>query len=343
MACSIRRALGAAAVAAAAGGGPLAAQGSPSPVSVGTTVYAQYLYQLKDSANHQNNFDITRGYINVIGRFSNGIYTRVTVDLFSATSAANVTGSYVYRLKYAYAAWTPSGSPLTYKLGMLHTPWLDWEEALWDYRMQGTMAMDRYGYLSASDLGAGVDGKWASDKVNFQFTIVNGEGYHGGVGDQRKDAMARVSWRVFNTDDSSRVGGLRVTAYGQFGAPTTGGRRNRFLGMVSYRAKQFTLAAEGAIARDSTAGPPLVPRKDAHIYSAFGVYHFPSSGVALIARVDELDVAVGANRQTRFIAGASYQLNPQLRVLGDWDFVSYQNPTPDPLRSTALLQMQFVF
>ena len=75
----IRRALGAAVVAAAAGAGPLAAQGTPSPISVGATVYAQYVYQLKDTAAvKQNNFDITRGYVNVIGRFSGGVYTRVT-------------------------------------------------------------------------------------------------------------------------------------------------------------------------------------------------------------------------------------------------------------------------
>src|SRR5256886_17643233 len=73
-----------------------------------------------------------------------------------------------YRLKYAFATYTPQGSPLTFKVGQIHTPWLDWEEALWDYRVQGTMAMDRAGYLSAADLGVGVDGKWGPDKVNFQ-------------------------------------------------------------------------------------------------------------------------------------------------------------------------------
>src|SRR2546427_9184382 len=67
MAFYTRRALGVAVVAAAAGVAPLAAQGTPSPISVGATVYAQYVYQLKDTAAvKQNNFDITRGYVNVI-------------------------------------------------------------------------------------------------------------------------------------------------------------------------------------------------------------------------------------------------------------------------------------
>jgi hypothetical protein len=345
MAFSYRRALGVAVVAATMGAAPLAAQGSqPSPWSVGTTVYAQYVYQLKDTASSkQNNFDITRGYVNLIGRFSGGLYTRLTVDLFSVgAGVGNATGSYGYRLKYAYAAWTPTNSPLTYKLGMIHTPWLDWEEALWDYRMQGTMALDRNGYETASDIGAGIDGKWQSDKINFQATIVNGEGYHGGVGDGRKDVEGRISVRILDTNDSSRVGGLRVTAYAHAGKPTGGGARNRWLGMVSYRSKQYTLAAEAAVASDSTTGTAT---KDGHIYSAFGVYRVPRSAAAVIARVDAVTPTVGGNRLTRYIAGVSYQINPQLRVLADWDYLNYKNApaTPDLTRSQALFQTQVVF
>src|SRR3989442_4045768 len=217
---SYRRALGVAVAAAAVGAMPLAAQGTPAPqVTVGGVVYTQFVYQLKDTLNHVNNFDLTRAYVNVIGRFAGGVYTRVTADIFTVTGAGNATGSYGYRLKYLYAAWTPEHSPLTYRLGMTQTPWLDWEEALWDYRMQGTMAMDRNGYLTASDIGFAVDGKWNSDKVNFAADVVNGEGYHGGFGDGRKDCQGRLSVRVMDTDDSSRVGGLLVTAYVGVGKP----------------------------------------------------------------------------------------------------------------------------
>src|SRR5207249_8675510 len=165
----IRRVLGVAAVAAAAGVGPLAAQqATPAApqVTAGALVYGQYLYQLKDSlgAGHQNQFSIQRAYINVVGRFSGGVQTRVTADLLPAPSAVSSTQA-VMRLKYAFVAWTPTGSALTYKLGLLHTPLLDWEEALWDYRMQGSMALDRNGYATAADFGAGIDGKWKDDEV----------------------------------------------------------------------------------------------------------------------------------------------------------------------------------
>src|SRR5213594_2545122 len=213
MTFSIRRALGVAVVAAAVGAAPLAAQGSPSPqVTVGGVVYTQYLYQLKDSVNHFNNFDITRAYVNVLGKFSGGVGTRVTADIYR-----NTDGSLAYRLKYAFATYTPQGSPLTFKIGQIHTPWIDWEESLWDYRVQGQMAMERAGYVSAADFGVGVDGKWGPDKVNFQVAVVNGEFYRSPEVGQGKDAMARLSVRVLDTDDSSRVGGLRVTGYAGYG------------------------------------------------------------------------------------------------------------------------------
>jgi hypothetical protein len=323
-------------------------------------VFAQYLYQLADSAGHQNNFDVTRGYVNLIGKFAGGIYTRVTIDLFSPAAidtlkGNNLNGAYVYRLKYAYVAWTPEKSPLTYKLGMIHTPWLDWEEALWDYRMQGQMAMERAGtvaapaggaYMTSSDLGFGIDGKAKDDQANFQATLVNGEGYHGGVGDKRKDVEARLSVRVLGTNDNSRVGGLRLTAYGQYGKPTGGGTRERALVMVSYRSKELTLAAEAAVTRDST-GAQTVPF-NGHVYCAFGVFHIPQSKAAIIARADILkpQVAIANNQTTRLIGGVSYQVAANLRALLDWDFLSYQvTPTPAQVtsRSQGLFQIQFTF
>ena len=347
MTCSIRRALGVAVVAAAGGVVPLTAQQTAPPppqVTVGGVVYGQYLYQLKDSlgAGDQNQFSIQRAYINVVGKFSGGLQTRVTGDLQPAGS-----GNQMLRLKYAFAAWTPAGSDLTYKLGLLHTPWLDWEEALWDYRMQGTMALDRNGYATASDFGAGIDGKWQDDQVNAQLTVVNGEGYSGGTGDNRKDVMARVSVRLLKTDDNSRVGGLRITGYAGVGKPTSGGTRNRFLGMLSYRSKQFTLAAEYAATKDTVTVTP-VPETTGRVISAFGVYHVQSSGVTLIARVDVVDpnTSVSGDRQTRVIGGISYQVTPNLRVLADVDNLSYETtPTglQDATRSRGLFQMQFTF
>lgn len=332
-----------AAVAAAAGAGPLAAQGSPAPqVSVGGLVYTQYLYQLKDTLNHFNSFDVTRAHLNVLGKFSGGVGARITADIYR-----NADGSLGYRLKFAFATYTPQGSSLTYKIGAIHTPWLDWEETLWDYRMQGQMALERAGYGSPADFGVGVDGKWGPDRVNFQFAVVNGETYKRGevvgVGGQGKDAMARVSVRLMDTDDSSRVGGLRVTGYTSYGKAAEYAARNRYLAMVSYRTKQLTLAGEAGATQDG-----VLTTTNGHLYSAFGVYKVPDSKVAVIGRIDITHKQSGAtDKGTRFIGGVSYQLSPNWRLLADWDYLNYEtdalNALADPIRSQALFQTQFTF
>src|SRR5436853_1031700 len=217
--------------------------------------------------------------------------------------------------------------------------------------MQGTMALDRNGYATAADFGAGIDGKWKDDLVNGQLTVVNGEGYSGGPGDKRKDAQARLSVRVATTDDNSRVGGLRLTGYAGVGKHTGGGDRNRFVGMLSYRSKQFTLAGEFAATKDTISPVPITgtsTNPTGRVISGFGVYHVPNSGVALIARVDVVDpnTSVSGDRQTRVIGGISYQVTPNLRVLADIDNLSYETtPTglQDATRSRGLFQMQFTF
>lgn len=341
------RSLALLAAAAVAAPGIARGQTPPAPrVVVNGVGYAQFVYQLKDTANHLNQFNLTRAYINVIGNFDGGIGTRVTADVYASGS------SLAYRLKYAFATYTPTGSPVTLKMGLMQTPWIDYEEALWDYRMQGPIALDRNGYLTSSDLGVGVDGKWNKDQVNMQVAFVNGEGYGNAAtpGDQRKDIEARASVRVMNTNDMSRVGGLRVTGYAGYGKPTGGGKRQRFTGQVSYRSNTITLAGEYTIAKDSTAGNPL---RDGQIASIFGVLRVPNSKVGVIARMDYVKPdknaasATPGFTNTRFIAGVSYQLSPNVRLLADVDNLSYKNGSPTPaaeaVRSQALFQMQFTF
>src|SRR5262245_21361948 len=86
-----------------------------SGLTVGGVGYAQYVYQMKDTLNHVNNFDVTRAYITLTGRFAE-VGTRVTADIYRVAD-----GSLAYRLKYAHVTYTPKGSPFTFKLGQIQT------------------------------------------------------------------------------------------------------------------------------------------------------------------------------------------------------------------------------
>ncbi len=312
-------------------------------VTVGGVSFAQYALQLADSSHNDNGFDVTRAYINVIGKFDHGITTRVTPDIYR-----DANGSLNFRLKYAWFAWKPENSPVDFRFGQLTTPFIDWQEGLWGYRMQGPVAVDKFGYLTSSDLGAAIDGSWNKEQVNGELSITNGEGYHSGEGDSHKDVAARLSVRLVPTDDGGSRGGLRVTGFAHLGARTGGGARNRFLGELSYKSKLLTLAGDYARRTDGVADPTIAD-VSGQLFSIFGVLNVPGSNVGFIARVDSVDpnTGVDTDRQTHFIGGISYKLGTNVVLLADYDHMSYQGAAPSASaaaqRSTALFQTQFTF
>ncbi|MCC7194775.1 MAG: hypothetical protein IT356_04380 [Gemmatimonadaceae bacterium] len=340
-ATALRRPAVALALCALAAQAARAQQAQPS-VSVSGVVYAHYAFQLSDTANHANAFDITRALMSVNGKFAGGLTARVSSDIYRAADSSTV-----FRLKFAYLAWTPDGSHLTYRFGLTQTLWIDYADQLWDYRMQGPTVLDRNGILFPADFGAAVDGSFRHDGLTFQAGIYDGEGYARGTGDRHKDVSARASVRLLDSDDSSRVGGLRLTAFALLGTPSGGGTRNRYTGQVSWRARRLTLGGEFTIASDSVRTARVTSRESSAI-SAFGVLRLSESKAALVLRTDIYDpnTGKGGDRQTRFIAGVSYQVTPNWRTMLDLDRVSYEG-TPDAAqqarRSTLYFHNQLVF
>ena len=330
----------------------LAAQhgdGNRVTVKLDGVVYAQYGYQFADAADDYNAFDLTRAYVNVRGELGHGLTSRVTSDVYRVAD-----GSLDVRMKYAYATWRPVASGIGITAGLMQTPWVDFEETMWGYRMQGTIALDRAGYLTSSDLGLGVDGSWNSEAINFQAGVYNGEGYHDLEGDRHKDAAARASVRLMQTDDPSRTGGVRLSALGHYGAPTGGGVRSRAAGMLSWKSRLATLAAEYAVTGDREDNPddgsaPDAETVDGRLVTAFGVIRIPGTSAALVGRVDVVDpnTNVSGDRATRYIAGVSYSVTPNLRLLADVDHVDYETAAPtlaaEAAATQGLLQLEILW
>jgi hypothetical protein len=334
------------------------AAGAHAQVTVSGVGYVNYGYALNGDSSlagtlqgsHNNNFDVSRSYVNVQTKSAN-IATRVTLDVDGRKSAANQLS---FRLKYAYVAWTPDSSSLTYKIGLIHTPWVDWEENLWDYRMQGTMPVERNGLMTSSDFGAGIDGSWHFDDVNAQIGVYDGEGYSNTPGDAGKDFMGRVSARLAKSDLGTRSSGLRLSGYAQIGTMTGGGSRQRFIGMLSYKSKALTLAGQIAMGQDSV-NSVLIKQKSS-VVSFYGVYNIPNTKAGLLARVDMFDPntdststatnATGFNKQTRIIAGLSYNIAPNFRVLADVDLNSLDGTVNNTFNKSAQMfffHTQFTF
>lgn len=307
-------------------------------VSVGGVIYTHFGYQLDTDTTlavpgHRNNIDVSRSYITLTGK-SGTVTARITADVDSRRAASN---QQTFRLKYAYLNYAPEGFPVSFRLGAIPTPFIEWDEAMWGYRMQGTVALDRNSYLTSSDFGFGVDGSWLKERINLQSGVYNGEAYNNAPGDQYKDFAARASFRFAGTNDSSRIGGLRVTAFALLGKRTGGGTRQRLLAMVSYKTKAITLAGQVSETRDSLSA--TTPEVAGRVISVYGTWGIPESKARVLARVDLVDPDVdsepstpslGSGRQTRVIAGVSYELAPNVRVLADADLNSLRHGSPSP-------------
>lgn len=333
---------------------PVIAQQQPV-VSVSGVGYLHYRYHLDtDSAlaspGHRNNFEVDRSYITLSARLPDGVAARITTDIDRRAANSN---QQTFRLKYAYAAWTPSGSSLTWKLGMIQTPVIEFIEQLWDYRMQGPVALDRQGILTSSDIGLSVQGDWRDQGVGVVAGIYNGEGYSRAPGDPGKDVAARVSVRLARSDTTSATAGLRLTGYAHVGRANGGGTRSRLMGMLSYQTRRFTLGTEYTVTRDST---DISAKTAGALLSAYGVLRLPNGRTALLARYDrhdpdtdrtpagpDLDTGV----QQRVIAGIAHRLTPNLRVMLDADLLSLEHGSPDnafnATRRTLYFHTEFRF
>jgi hypothetical protein len=117
------------------------------------------------------------------------------------------------------------------------------------------------------------------------------------------------------------------------------------LGQVSYRSQTVILAGTLLSATDRVDPGPTARGS---LLSLMGVYRIPASRLAVIGRYDAHDPDTGSDDDAldRIIAGVSYQLNPNLRLLLDVDHTWYQGqvaPATDATRSQALFQVQVVF
>ncbi len=341
------------------------AQPAAPQVRVTGVSYAQFEYWASDSVNHTNQFDVTRAYINVLGSFDHGVSTRITGDVFRNSAGAT---SLLYRLKYAYLQWLPRPTAnVDFRFGMTQTPWIDWEEGFYGFRMQGTMPMERAGFLSSSDLGLTMD-YFTRDKglLNGSIGVFNGEFYSNAPGGKFLDYEARGSLRLLKSDDPSIYGGLRLSGYAGLGRIDNifgGKRRDRYIGMLSYRSKVITLGAQADFAKTgqpfTTSGTPpvtvdTIPDFKAKLFAGYGILSIPNSAVQLLARVDWLDPRDDRanDASTRFIGGIAYRISPNLRVLGDIDAVKYQDNTVARTlfgtatylqRTKLLVQTEFTF
>lgn len=271
-------------------------------VRLGVLSYLQYDDELKNRDNF-NVFDVTRLYLNVNGQLSRNVRFRFTPDVRRSTDGS-LAGTLVMRVKYAFVEFDNVKAARSWvRFGAHQTPWLDFEESIDRYRVQGTMFAEREALIpGSSDFGVGYFtplGKY----IDIQTGIYNGEGYSQTDANKYKSVQGRVTVRPFA--GTGIANGFRLSGF--YNAGWYAADRPRRLGIVMGTFEHSHLVATLQYLA-ATENPNAVRDIDRRGSSGFVELRQGLAGWAALARIDlfDPDRVIAGNSQRRVIAGAAY-------------------------------------
>jgi hypothetical protein len=279
-----------------------------------------------------SSFNIGRAYLNVTGNINHRIAFRVTPDITRETGAGpSVSGSYVYRLKYAYVQfnlddWTTRGSWV--RLGMQQTPWVDFEEGIYRYRFQGTVFAEREGFLSSSDVGASFHYNVKANYGEVHAGFYNGDNYNRFETNDQKAFEIRGTLRPLPRSPLLR--GLRVTGFFDHDAYVKSAERRRGILAVTYEHPHVNAAVQYLDTVDQPRASAA--EVDSHGYSIW-VTPRATNGWEGLFRFDHVEPNRDApGTRDRTIAGVAYwfphQGNVSTALLFDFEDVNNDEFAP---------------
>ena len=175
-----------------------------------------------------NKFKLTRGYFTVKKQILPWFHARLTYDIHR-----DDTGDYKGRIKYLYAEIRPKDfsflTDMKMEIGQGHIPWLDFEEHINPYRMQGTMPIERAGVFNSADVGVSIRGYFGGKLENaklltgnthyagkygsWHIGVYNGAGYHEEEKNNNKVIEGRITLRPL----PGIIPGLQLSYFGLYG------------------------------------------------------------------------------------------------------------------------------
>ena len=331
---------------------PAAAQAADTPsIKVGVTLFADYTInqqpKIEDADGNDvtlSAFQITRSYINVTGNISKHVAFRVTPDITRETGVgSSLSGSYTFRLKYAYAQlnlddFLTAGSYA--RLGMQPTPWIGFIDEVYRYRFQGPLFEDREGFLASADTGATFRYSFPGSYGDVHAGFYNGETYTRQEVNDQKALQIRGTLRPVPAHAVLR--GLRFTAFYDKDAYVKDADRNRAIVAVTFEHPRVNAGFDYLRARDQNASASRTP-VEARGWSTWITPKIARGWEGLL-RFDHLkpNKTVTARKQKRTIAGVAYwfprQGNVATALLFDVDHTTFDafSPARETQRKIAL-------
>ena len=308
-----------------------------------TKWYLSYGYGEK-KGDRYNDFRIGRGYVTVKLKPLKWFESRVTLDTHQDDH-----GDFKVRLKYLHGKFKlpMETAVLTnpyLEVGLVHTPWFDYEEHINTYRMEGNMFIERNGILNSADLGVTAGGligpklsreyqqkvskkypgKWGS----FALGVYNGGGYHAEEKNSGKVFQSRISLRPL----SFVLPNLQVShlfIHGQGNTETDPAYWLHHV-MVSFEHQYFVVTGQYSTGVGNQKGSMVDQQGQAldnHGFSFFGEVKLPWIRSCVVGRYDyfDWDTDGGPAATSRIIAGWAFFIYNKNFAFLSVDHVTYHD------------------
>jgi len=331
--------------------------------------YLSYQNGEENNGINFSRFAIKRGYLTVQKEFMPWFSARMTTDVTQVKDETkdsngkvynNYDGSIAVRIKYAYGQFNlPDIAFLTkpfIEVGVVHMPWLDYEEHVNWYRCQDTMFIERNDTFNSADIGVtfvsllgGTMPEEYQKKVNKYYAgrygsmslgVYNGGGYHASEKNENKVLEGRLTIRPL----PYIIPGLQFSYFGTTGngSKDTEPDWRTNLGFVSFEHEYVVLTGQYYWGKGNQKG---ADENDKDGYSFFAEVK-PHKKFSIIGRYDRFDPNTDADNDdnSRYIIGAAYHLDKQHKnmLVLDYDTVNYEQiGKKDDKRVQLTLQVAF--
>lgn len=297
------------------------------PIQVQGRIYAYYRYDLtpygNDADKGKNEFDLSRAYVRFKGKITEKVKAEVTLDAdreYKYSLSQDDEGNYSLSktkerfrvfVKYAYLDVGDLIPNHHIQGGLVKTPWIDYEQGIWGWRVLRKVGLDENGYTPSADLGIALEGEIVKDYVKHHFTFTNGEGYKNPEAFGGKTVEYRLS--VFPAAKSPSLGGLSANLYVHYdnallAKENVDDDEDLSYGfLMGFQHPMFD-AGGGYFMR--SAGPKNGTKTDSNFITAYGTAKFPVANGVLkpFGRVDLVEPNKNAanDKMTHIIAGCGY-------------------------------------
>jgi hypothetical protein len=295
--------------------------------------------EASEGENH-NEFGLKRGYINFSKRIAPYISGRITPDI-TIDREGDGMGDVEMRLKYCFGEFKyPVQEALIAEpailFGQVYTPFIEYEEKINLYRVEGPHFLDRIGQVSSADFGVTVTGLLGGvmdedyrKRVNknhagrfgsFALGVYNGGGYHA----LEVNGNKTFQWRVTTRPFPEYLPGLQASFAGALGKGNTSQIPDWRLraGFISYEHEFFVFTGQYFNGIGDHTGMLINAAGESLSnsgHSLFGEIKLFRKKVSLFGRWDYTQVLDESSiSSSQYIAGLAYHVINKTKLVVDY-------------------------